>query len=107
MQRAISAVESNRVPSQSNTMRSNWRLIAAPRARCMAHDPARRSGLAGGGLARPDENGHSSGNGSWERVDQGLAFCRQRRLELDDVALPGMREAQPARMQEHPVEAAA
>src|SRR5260370_34178074 len=76
MLRVMCAVESISVPSQSKTIRSN--CCRAMRIRFVAQFS--------------------------ELVEEVPAFGRQRRVELQGLAGCRMREAQPMRMQEHPLE---
>src|SRR5687767_12047995 len=103
MQRVISAVESNSVPSQTKTIRSKF--MSAPRPTGTSADPPRGCGPAWERPgARPAEDGLTQ-SGSCQVLQQRLAFSRQRRFQLDHLAARGVHEAQPPGVQEHALEA--
>src|SRR5258706_12426668 len=112
MQRVISLVESNKVPSQSKTIRSNWRgIMTAPRPWRTPADPPRGSSPAGPGrgpfvaLGGP-ALGLVAASLSFraQGLEKRLAFCGQRRFELHHLAAGGGQEAQQAGGQEHALE---
>src|SRR5690242_17820680 len=96
----MTAVESKSVPSQSNTTRSKRRGRERSAGVGVGSMAVRRVGDSGGGRG-------VSGGGRLrgQSFEQARALAGQRGLELQALAGGGMVERQPARMEEHPLEA--